>query len=70
MTLQNSKGNGNKTSISSRQMGTWPQLMGCALFKILSLDGLTEIWKLAEGIQNTWEGELGRFRWMSETENR
>ena len=27
----------NGTSVSSRQMGTWPQLIGCALFKIGSL---------------------------------
>ena len=28
---------GNGTSMSSRQMGTWPQLIGCALFEIGSL---------------------------------
>ena len=28
---------GNGTSMSSRQMGTWPQLIGCALFEIWSL---------------------------------
>ena len=27
----------NGTSMSSRQMGTWPQLIGCALFEIWSL---------------------------------
>ena len=27
----------NGTSVSSRQMGTWPQLIGCALFEIGSL---------------------------------
>ena len=29
--------NGNGASISSRQIGTWPQLIGCALFDIRSL---------------------------------
>ena len=28
---------GNGISMSSRQMGTWPQLIGCALFEIGSL---------------------------------
>ena len=28
---------GNGTSMSSRWMGTWPQLIGCALFEIWSL---------------------------------
>ena len=28
---------GNGTSMSSKQMGTWPQLIGCALFEIWSL---------------------------------
>ena len=28
---------GNGISMSSRQMGTWPQLIGCALFEIWSL---------------------------------
>ena len=27
----------NGTSMSSRQIGTWPQLIGCALFEIWSL---------------------------------
>ena len=27
----------NKASMSSRQVGTWPQLIGCALFEIWSL---------------------------------
>ena len=31
-------------------------------------NGLIEIWKLAEGIQNTRKDELGRVRQMSETE--
>ena len=31
--------------------------------------GLTEIWKMAKGIQNTWKGELRRLRWMGETES-
>ena len=36
--VRNSNGKmGNGTSMSSRQMGTWPQLIGCALFKIWSL---------------------------------
>ena len=41
--MNNNAGNsdgkmGNGTSMSSRQMGTWPQLIGCAaLFKICSL---------------------------------
>ena len=33
----NSEENENETSMSSRQMGTWPQLIGCALFEIWSL---------------------------------
>ena len=28
---------GNITPMSSRQMGIWPQLIGCALFEIWSL---------------------------------
>ena len=34
---RNSEELGNGTSMSSRQIGTWPQLIGCALFKIWSL---------------------------------
>ena len=33
----------NGTSMSSRQMGTWPQLIGCALFKIWSLISDSEL---------------------------
>ena len=32
-------------------------------------DGLLEFWKLAEGIQDTWKGKLGRLRQMDETES-
>ena len=75
--------------MSSRQMGTWPQLIGCALFKIWSLilDGelknrieystgrlsvqmvLAEILKIAEEVQNTLKGKLGRLRQKSEAES-
>ena len=33
----NSDGKRKWASMSSRQMGTWPQLIGCALFEIWSL---------------------------------
>ena len=29
-----------------------------------------ENWKIAEGVQNTWEGKLGRLRQMGEAESR
>ena len=32
-------------------------------------DELIENWKLTEGIQNTWEGELKRLRQMSKTKS-
>ena len=38
----------NGTSMSSRQMGTWPQLIGCALFEIWSLTSDCEL-KSREG---------------------
>ena len=75
--------------MSSRQMGTWPQLIGCTLFEIWSLIlecklkeqiGYStrrlsaqmisaENQKIAEGVEDTWKGKLGRLRWMSEAEN-
>ena len=75
--------------MSSRQMWTWPQFIGCALFEIWSLisdcelkeqkgysigklnvqEISTENWKITEGFQDTWEGELGRLRQMGEAEN-
>ena len=72
--------------MSSRQIGTCPQLIGYALFEIWSLilDGElknrqgysmrrlsvqmvpTENQKIAEEVQNTWKGKLGRLRQMNE----
>ena len=36
-------GNGNDTSISSRQIETWPQLIVCALFETWSLNSEGEL---------------------------
>ena len=40
---RNPKENGNRTSMSSKQMGTWPQLIGYALFEIWSLISCCEL---------------------------
>ena len=39
----NSDGKRKWASMSSRQMGTWPQLIGCALFEIRSLISGSEL---------------------------
>ena len=79
----------NRKLMSNRQMGTWPQLIGCALFEIWSLISDSELKeqigystgrlsvqeismdrrRIAEEFQDTWKGELGRLRQMSETES-